>query len=142
MATEGLITQNEYINATFPQFYRTKDEFCAPLVNVSSPVYTAGLRLISAHTGVVECPYRKAYEDSNKTMSAQEFATSYIPTLRSWSETVFLNALNPERPTEEKADLIDHYYQQYEDLVAHNPTGHSMDYVHCYLAIEKTVAQG
>ena len=92
--------------------------------------------------GVVKCPYRKAYEDLNKSMSSREFAASYIPTLRSWSETVFLNALNRERPAEEKADLIDHYYQQYEDLVAHNPTGHSMDYVHCYLAIEKTVAQG
>ena len=30
-ASEGLITQKEYINATFPQFYRTKEEFCAPL---------------------------------------------------------------------------------------------------------------
>jgi SAM-dependent methyltransferase len=142
MATEGLITQKEYINATFPQFYRTKEEFCAPLTDSSSPVYAAGLRLISAHTGVVGCPYRKAYESSNKSMSAREFAASYIPTLRSWSETVFLNALNSDRPTEEKADLIDHYYQQYEDLVARNPTGHAMDYVHCYLAIEKTPTQG
>ena len=138
MAIERLITQKEYINATFPQFYRTKEEFCAPLTDISSPVYAAGLRLISAHTGVVGCPYRQAYEDSNGSMSAREFAISYIPTLRSWSETVFLSALNPDRPTEEKADLIDHYYQQYEDLVAHNPTGHAMDYVHCYLAIEKT----
>ena len=138
MAIEGLSTQKEYINATFPQFYRTKEEFCAPLTDVSSPVYAAGLRLISAHTGVVGCPYRQAYEDSNGSMSAREFAISYIPTLRSWSETVFLSALNPDRPTEEKADLIDHYYQQYEDLVARNPTGHAMDYVHCYLAKENT----
>ena len=72
-------------------------------------------------------------------MSAREFAVSYIPTLRSWSETVFLNALSPNRPTAEKTDLIDYYYQQYADLVARNPTGHAMDYVHCYLAIEKTL---
>ena len=43
MVTEGLITQKEYINATFPQFYRTKEEFCAPLTDVSSPclLYTS-----------------------------------------------------------------------------------------------------
>ena len=141
MAVEGKITQEEYINATFPQSYRTKEEFCAPLADTSSPVFAAGLRLVSAHTGVVGCPYRKAYERSNGSMSAREFAISYIPTLRSWSETVFLNALSPDRPIEEKAGLIDHYYQQYEDLVAHNPAGHAMDYVHCYLAIKKTPAQ-
>ena len=70
-------------------------------------------------------------------MSAREFAASYIPTLRSWSETMFLNALNSDRSNEEKSILVDYYYQQYEDLVANNPKGHAMDYVHCYLAIEK-----
>ena len=137
LAEKGRITQQEYVNATFSQFYRTKEEFSAPLVDTSSPVHAAGLRLISAHTGLVRCPYRAAFEASNGAMSAREFAVSYIPTLRSWSETVFASALDGSRPAAERAAIVDEFYQSYEDLVAANPDGHAMDYIHCYLAIEK-----
>ncbi len=134
---EGLITHDEWVDATFSQFYRTREEFCAPLVDPASEVYQSGLRLVSAHTGVVKCPYRAAYEAAGETMSAQEFATSYIPTLRSWSETVFATALDSSRPEDTRTALVDLFYQRYEDRVAADPTGHAMDYVHCYLAIEK-----
>ena len=138
LAGEGRISDTEYVNASFSQFYRTKEEFSAPLVDTSSPVYAAGLRLISAHTGVVGCPYRAAYEAAGGAMSSREFAISYIPTLRSWSETVFATALDPARPADERAAIVDDFYQRYEDRVADSPDGHAMDYVHCYLAIEKT----
>jgi hypothetical protein len=134
---EGLITHDEWVDATFSQFYRTREEFCTPLVDPSSEVYQSGLRLVSCHTDVVTCPYRAAYEAAGGTMSAQEFATSYIPTLRSWSETVFATALDSSRPEDTRAALVDQFYQRYEDRVAADPTGHAMDYVHCYLAIEK-----
>ncbi len=140
MLADGLISEAEYRAANFSQFYRTKEEFCAPLVDTSSPVHQAGLRLISAHTGLIPCPYRVAFDQSGGAMSAREFAVSYIPTLRSWSETVFANALDGARPGEERAAIVDRYYQRYEDLVAANPDGHAMDYIHCYLAIEKTAA--
>ncbi|MGI9407369.1 MAG: SAM-dependent methyltransferase, partial [Hyphomicrobiaceae bacterium] len=32
MASDGRITGTEYVNASFSQFYRTKEEFCAPLL--------------------------------------------------------------------------------------------------------------
>ena len=134
---EGSITHDEWVDATFSQFYRTREEFCAPLVDPSSEVYQSGLRLVSAHTGVVKCPYRAAYEAAGETMSTQEFAASYIPTLRSWSETVFATALDSARPENARAALGDLFYQRYEDRVAADPTGNAMDYVHCYLAIEK-----
>ncbi len=137
LAAKGRITEQEYVNATFSQFYRTKEEFSLPLVDTGSPVYAAGLRLISAHTGLVRCPYRAAFEASGGAMSAREFAVSYIPTLRSWSETVFATALDNGRPATERAAIVDAFYQNYEDLVAANPDGHAMDYIHCYLAIEK-----
>jgi hypothetical protein len=137
LADEGRITAVEYVNASFSQFYRTKEEFSEPLLNEQSPVHAAGLRLISAHTGIVKCPYRAAFEASNGAMGAREFAVSYIPTLRSWSETVFATALDRSRPEEDRAAIVDLFYQRYEDLVAANPDGHAMDYVHCYLAIEK-----
>ena len=63
----------------------------------------------------------------------------YIPTLRSWSEAVFVNGLSGERPQEEKNQIVDQFYQRYEDRVADNPDGHAMDYVHCYLSMEKAL---
>lgn len=137
LADEGRISPDEYVNASFSQYYRTKEEFSAPLLDTSSVVHAAGLRLISAHTGLVKCPYRAAFDASGGAMSAREFAVSYIPTLRSWSETVFATALDPSRPAEERQSIVDAFYQRYEDLVAADPDGHAMDYVHCYLAIEK-----
>ncbi len=141
MAAAGLISRDEYVGASFSQFYRTKEEFSAPLLDPASPVNRAGLRLISARTGITKCPYRAAFDASAGAMSAREFALSYIPTLRSWSETVFANALDPSRPVDERARLVDALYQRYEDMVAADPSGHAMDYVHCYLAIEKVAKE-
>jgi len=137
MASQGKITDQEFIDTAFPQYYRTIEEFCAPLLDESSAPFQAGLRLVSAKTGVVRCPYRRAFDESAGAMSAREFAISYIPTLRSWSEAVFLNGLSSERSPEEKAAIVDTFYQRYEEKVASDPNGHAMDYVHCYLAIEK-----
>ncbi len=137
MTDDGRISQQEYVDASFSQFYRTKEEFCAPLLDEHGAVHAAGLRLVSAENVVTGCPYRAAFDASGGTMSAREFAVSYIPTLRSWSETVFATALDDARPADERAALVDAFYQAYEDEVAANPDGHAMDYVHCYLEIEK-----
>ncbi len=136
MRDKGTITAQEYVNATFPQFYRTEAEFAAPMNDENSPVYKTGLRVNSSFTGVVGCPYRHTFDNSSD-MSARDYATSLIPTMRSWSETVFKTALSDDRTDEEKADLVDAFYQSYEDLVAENPDGHAMDYVHCYMTVEK-----
>ena len=137
MRDEGIISDDEFINTAFPQYYRTIEEFCAPFKDKHSTVYQAGLRLVSAQTGVVGCPYRRAYDESEGKMSAQAFAESYVPTLRSWSEAVFLSGLDDARPVEERHRIVDEFYKRYEDRVASNPDGHAMDYVHCYLAIMK-----
>ena len=136
LRNDGHIGPEEYVRATFAQFYRTKEEFAAPL-RPGGLADEAGLRLLSARTGVVKCPYRRAFDDAKGAMSPQDFAESYVPTLRSWSETVFANALDPARPAAERAQIIDLFYQRYAETVAAEPQQHGMDYVHCYLAIEK-----
>ena len=141
MRDEDIISREEFINTSFPQYYRTVEEFCAPFKDNDSPVYQAGLRLVSAKTGVVGCPYRRAFDEAGSAMSAREFAESYVPTLRSWSEAVFLSGLNEARPMEERHQIVDTFYQRYEDRVASDPSGHAMDYVHCYLAVKKTADQ-
>jgi len=141
MRDEDIISREEFINTSFPQYYRTVEEFCAPFREKNSAVYQAGLRLVSAQTRVVGCPYRRAYDESDGTMSAEEFAHSYVPTLRSWSEAVFLSGLDDARPLEERHQIVDNFYKRYEDRVALDPDGHAMDYVHCYLAVKKTADQ-
>ena len=74
MCNEGAISQAEFINASFPQYYRTVEEFCAPFKDSDSPVFQAGLRLVSAKTGFVGCPYRRAFDEAGSAMSAREFA--------------------------------------------------------------------
>lgn len=134
LVEDGVITQAEYQNTNFPQVYRTVEQFCAPLNDPDSPVYRAGLRLERAETRVVRCPFAEDYAEHG---NAAEFARAYIPTLRSWSEPSFLAGLSPDRPTEERARIVNTFYGRYQDLVAAQPKGHGMDYVHCYMICRK-----
>jgi cyclopropane fatty-acyl-phospholipid synthase-like methyltransferase len=134
LADEGRITGEEYRNTNFPQHYRTQAEFTQPLLDPDDPVYRAGLRLEHVEERVVRCPYAVDFEHHG---DAEKFATEYIPTLRSWSEPVFVAGLDASRPPEEKAAIVNEFYHRYERLVAASPRGHGMDYVHIYLVLRK-----
>jgi hypothetical protein len=131
---QGRISEAEYRAATFQQFYRTPDEFAAPLRDHTSAPYKAGLRLDHVSTTVTACPYAADFAQHG---DATRFAKAYVPTLRSWSETVFSGALDPARPASERAALVDAFYDAYEADVAKHPAGHAMDYVHCFMAMTK-----
>ncbi len=131
---EGVITAAEYRNTNFPQYYKTVEEFCAPLRDSGGPVHAAGLRLEHVETRVVPCPYKAAYLADR---DANAFAPAYIGTLRSWSEIVFMNGLDPARPLAERQAIVDRYYDRYEALVRKVPDDHAMDYVHIYMIVSK-----
>ncbi|WP_293428159.1 SAM-dependent methyltransferase [Phreatobacter sp.] len=132
---KGRITDAEYANATFPQFYKTPDEFAAPFRDKGSKVAKAGLRLDHISTAVTKCPYAA---DFRKHGDAAAFARAYVPTLRSWSETVFAGALDPKRSPQERASIVDAFYGAYEAEVAKSPEGHAMDYVHCFMVMTRS----
>ena len=132
----GDITNDEFISATFTQHYRTVEEFCLPFNDKNSLVYKSGLRLISYSTRVTKCPYREKYEKNKNLMTSQEFSKELIPTMRSWSETVFRTALM-NRKEQEIDEIVNKFYKSYEDEIANNPEGHAMDYVHIVMEIEK-----
>jgi len=134
MVDDGSITEAEYDATAFPQFYKTLGEYCAPLTDAASPVHRAGLRLVSAETRVVPCPYAARFAQAG---DVDAFAVSYVPTLRSWSETVFFTGLDEARPVEERRALVERFYHSYIDRVRADPTGHAMDYVHIYMVAEK-----
>ena len=131
---DGTITDEEYTNTNFPQSYRTVEQFTNPFVNEDNPVYRAGLRMEHVETRVVECPYEVDFRDHR---DADKFAREYIPTLRSWSETTFAAGLSSQRSSEECQEILDRYFDSYQQCVREDPAGHAMDYVHCYLIVEK-----
>jgi len=130
----GDITQREYQAMTLPQYYNTVDEFCAPLQDTSSEVYKAGLRLVDIHTAVVPCPFA---ENFKQHQDATRFAADYIPTIRSWNESIFMGALASTRTQTQRQELITAFYDLYEQQVRETPQGHGMGYVHAYMQIKK-----
>ena len=130
----GRISEAEYVNATFQQFYKTTDEFAAPFRDLASSVSRAGLKLEHLSTMVTPCPYAQAFRTHG---DAAAFAKAYVPTLRSWSETVFASALDPSRSAADRLAIVDAFYGAYEAEVARAPDHHRMDYVHCVMEISK-----
>jgi len=130
----GRITRDEYENMTLPQYYNTVEEFSAPLTDPRDPVYLAGLRLEHIDTRVVRCPFAESFAEHG---DAARFAEEYIPTIRTWNESIYFNGLSAERPLDERREIIEDYYGTYRDLVEKSPEGHAMDYVHAYMVISK-----
>jgi hypothetical protein len=128
------ITRAEYENMTLPQYYNTVEEFSAPLTNPDEAVYQVGLRLDHIETRIVKCPFAEAFAEHG---DAARFAEAYIPTIRSWNESIYFNGLDDQRPLEERQQVIEDYYGTYRDMVRDSPDGHGMDYVHAYMVISK-----
>jgi hypothetical protein len=130
----GVITEAEYKRANFVQFYKTKEEFEAPFKDPNSAVSKAGLVLEKAFTRTTGCPYAAEFRAKKDPVA---FAKSYVPTLRSWSESTFMGGLDPSRPPQERITIINRFYDSYEAEVAASPEGHAMDYVHCFMVVGK-----
>jgi len=135
LVDDGIITEEEFANTNFPQVYRSQGQFVAPLNDKNSASFKSGLRLEHVESRVVRCPFEQHYSEQGG--DPIKFAAQYIPTLRSWSEPTFANGLSHERSPADRARIIDSFYQRYEAMVAENPDGHAMDYVHIYMVCVK-----
>ncbi|CAF1461380.1 unnamed protein product [Adineta steineri] len=134
LMNDGIINESEYHRGTFQQYYRTINEFTALFHDENSLVRRTGLVLKQVSTHVTKCPYAAQFREHG---DATAFAKAYIPTLRSWSESTFLNALDLKRTSAERQTIIDRFYQAMENDVTIAPKDYSMDYVHCFLTIVK-----
>nr|MCH9671181.1 SAM-dependent methyltransferase [Gammaproteobacteria bacterium] len=117
-----------------PQFYRSLEEFRAPLEDPTSRAYQAGLRLESAEIRYVRCPYAAHFERQG---DVDAFASSYVPTTRTWSEAAFANSLDSKRSAEERAAIVGEFFDSFVEHVRSDPAGHGMDYVHAYISVRK-----
>ena len=131
---EAEFNEAEYAAMTLPQYYKSVEEFRAPLADTDSAVSNAGLRIEHCETRVVPCPFAA---DFGHHGDAARFAAAYVPTLRSWSAATFRSGLSTGRSEAERDQIIDDFYGTYETMVREAPDGHAMDYVHVYLTIAK-----
>jgi hypothetical protein len=131
----GTITSDELHRATFAQYYRTVAEFRSPFDDPASAVSRAGLVL--EHCSTVLTPFLKRFTESGQ--DAVTFARNYMPSLRAWSESTFLDALEPGRPQTERQAIIDSFYAAYEADVAAAPEAHRRDGVHCFMRLAKVM---
>lgn len=140
LVKEGRITQEEFENTTFNNYYRSVGEYSAPFNDPNSPIYKAGLRLVSIETKRVDCPYHQKWMKSGNKEdpeAAKKHAKWFVPTTRTWSNHTFYAGLSESRSEQERNQIVDLFFQRYEDLVAKAPEDHAMYYIHAYMHIEK-----
>jgi len=134
MRDDGLISAAEYTNTAFQQHYKSIDDTLAPLLQEAGPVYQSGLVLEHFETAIVECPFRRAFQQG---LDVQAFARQFVNTHRSWTETTFRAGLDPKRAVDEANALLDELYSRYEQRVIASPDGHGKDLLHLYLIAVK-----
>ena len=111
---DGRITEEEYLRMTLPQYYNTVKKFSHPLVEVDHPVYQSGLRLENIQTATILCPFAEEFKTHG---DRKRFVDDYIPTIRSWNESIFAGALDDTRSPKDKKDLIKSFYGTYHQRV-------------------------
>jgi hypothetical protein len=65
------------------------------------------------------------------------FARDYVASLGAWSESTFLDALEPKRSQAERQALIDRFYAAYEADVTAAPKDHRRKAVQCFMRVAK-----
>lgn len=122
----------------FPNQYRSLEACVHPFEPGSgSRAAAAGLRLSSARTALVPCPFRDEWVCGD-VADAGEQAKRFVPTTRTWSNSTFVSgATSCGIAPEEAAAMVDDMFARYEARVALDPANHAMDYVHSYLHMER-----
>ena len=129
MADEGLISEEQYRNGTVLNFYKSPEEFMAPLKDSGSAPYRNGLRLVDERTVYVKCPYRRRWNDDGDTAT---FAAGLMATIRSWSRHSFAGAAG-----DAAADTV---FERLQQRISDAPSEWSLDYVEHHQIMERVAA--
>ena len=126
LADEGVISEEQYRKGTVLNFYKSPEEFMAPLKDQNSAPYRNGLRLVDERTVYVKCPYRRRWEENGDTAA---FAAGLMATIRSWSRHSFASTAGDA--------VADEVYKRLEQRIADAPSEWSLDYVEHHQMMEK-----
>lgn len=120
--------------------YRSLEACAAPFDASGSAVTASGLRLLSAETALVPCPYHLEWVSGEGPYANDPagHAAHFVPTTRTWSNSTFESgATSMGVAPEAAAEMADEMFHKYVERVAKAPQDHAMDYVHSYLHIER-----
>jgi len=126
---QNLIDEEERLGVSFPNYYRTQEEFLECVDEIPE------LNVVSIEEKIVRCPYRELYVSGKSGKSAREYAEWFVPTTRTWSHSTFQSALKHDRS--DKEEVMAQFWENYVSLVEEDPASHGMDYAHCYIVFEK-----
>jgi SAM-dependent methyltransferase len=132
---QQLIDEEERLGVSFPNYYRTREEFLSAIEEDDE--ISSMLKVVSIEEHVVRCPYRELYTSGQSGKTPREYAEWFVPTTKTWSHSTFKSALKSERSEEEKEAIMTQFWENYMSLVEKNPDVHGMDYVHAYIVFEK-----
>eukprot|EP01098_Paradermamoeba_levis_P016214 TRINITY_DN8627_c0_g1_i1.p1 TRINITY_DN8627_c0_g1~~TRINITY_DN8627_c0_g1_i1.p1 ORF type:complete len:425 (-),score=150.83 TRINITY_DN8627_c0_g1_i1:95-1288(-) len=139
MEEEKLITSEEFLKATYTNYYRTKEEFSLPFQDSNNELVKKGLRLLSIQSHQVVCPFHQKWlrEGEKGGLDPKRHGKEFIASVRTWSNSTFFSALDERRTNEEREKLIDLFFERYGDQISSSPASHGMDYFHYYLDVKK-----
>ena len=117
--------------------YRSLAACAAPFESASSPVSKSGLKLLTAETDLVACPFHLEWVNG-EVKDPKVQAANFVPTTRTWSNSTFVSGAEAcGKSPAEAAAMADDMFSRYEARVAAAPADHAMDYTHSYLHITK-----
>ena len=125
---QGLIDEDERLGVSFPNYYRTKEEFLEGIETDED--ISSSLKVVSIEERVVRCPYRELYNSGQSGKSPREYAKWFVPTTKTWSHSTFKSALKDGRSEDEKESIMTQFWENYMTLVEGNPAVHGMETVH------------
>ncbi|XP_014668753.1 PREDICTED: uncharacterized protein LOC106810016 [Priapulus caudatus] len=140
LVERGVITEEEFQNTGLNSYLRTEDELTAPLTDIESPVHKLGLRLVSIETKVINCYFHSRWLKSGNdgdAAAARAHAGLYVRSIRIWGNSMLQSGLSDSRTPEEKTNIVDSFFQSYEDEVTRCPSDHAKSFVHAYMHIRK-----
>ena len=116
----GRITETEYVDATFQQFYKTPEEFAAPFRDAASPVSQGGTaaRAYFDHRDAV--PLRGGIRRSSRRRGVRQ---GLCPDPALLVGNRVRRRARPLPSADERAAILDEFYGAYEaDVARANPT--------------------
>lgn len=123
-----LVTQEEFRQTNFPQYYRSLDE-------LEGPARQLGFEVASHEVVETQCPYKMRFKEGELT--PEQYAEIFLPTMTTWSTPVFLHGLRQTRTPQEAQSKVNELWANYKNLIQANPEDYQMDYVHSFLLLRK-----
>ena len=109
---KNLVTPEEFKATNFPQFYRSKED----LESVAKEV---GFEILEHKIVETNCPYKERFLSGE--WDAATYAENFLPTMTTWSTSVFMNGLSSKRSEDEKKVIVQNLWSEYQKRIEENP---------------------